>query len=132
MQERSHVSARFLNSVGKLSANRRPAPERKIDEAIARPAAARDGPAGAALLNTSLPARENPAQEFIALVERFIAELDAQHRDILILCSVLNGSYQEIAAQLGIALGTVRRRITRARERLRLRLAEACPDFAAD
>jgi RNA polymerase sigma-70 factor (ECF subfamily) len=78
------------------------------------------------------PARETAVQEFTDLVERCMQQLDPQQREILVLRNVLNRSYEEIAAELGIALGTVKSRIARARERLRVRLAELCPDFAPD
>lgn len=57
-------------------------------------------------------------------------KLEPSHRRILTMRSVLDQSYEEIAAVLGINVGTVKSRIARARERLRKRLADECPDFA--
>jgi RNA polymerase sigma-70 factor (ECF subfamily) len=59
-------------------------------------------------------------------------KLEPSHRRILTMRSVLDQSYEEIAAALGINVGTVKSRIARARERLRNRLAEECPEFARD
>eukprot|EP01034_Spumella_vulgaris_P020813 gene20813-biopygen18280 len=43
---------------------------------------------------------------------------------------LLNCSYREIARTFGIRVGTAKRRIARAREHLRIQLAQACPDYA--
>ena len=59
-------------------------------------------------------------------------KLEPSHRRILMMRSVLDQSYEDIAAALGINVGTVKSRIARARERLRRRLAEECPDFARE
>jgi RNA polymerase sigma factor (sigma-70 family) len=48
-----------------------------------------------------------------------LAALDADHRDVLLLYAWEGFSYQEIAAALGIKVGTVRSRLSRARARLR-------------
>ncbi|KAF0163316.1 MAG: RNA polymerase sigma-70 factor ECF subfamily [Rhodocyclaceae bacterium] len=51
----------------------------------------------------------------IELLERTLQELPAEHREILLLREVEDMSYTEIAATLGIAEGTVKSRIARAR-----------------
>jgi len=76
------------------------------------------------------PAQETVANEFASLVDRCMERLDAHHREILTLRNVLNRSYEEIATALGINVGTVKSRIARARENLRTRLLESCPEFA--
>jgi RNA polymerase sigma-70 factor, ECF subfamily len=78
------------------------------------------------------PSQENSRNEFIDAVEMSMEKLEPSHRRILAMRSVLDQSYEEIAAVLGINVGTVKSRIARARERLRKRLAEECPDFARD
>jgi RNA polymerase sigma-70 factor (ECF subfamily) len=78
------------------------------------------------------PSQENSRNEFIDAVETSMEKLEPSHRRILAMRSVLDQSYEEIAAVLGINVGTVKSRIARARERLRKRLAEECPDFARD
>jgi RNA polymerase sigma-70 factor (ECF subfamily) len=78
------------------------------------------------------PSQENSRSEFMDAVESSMDKLEASHRRILTMRSVMDQSYEEIAAALGINVGTVKSRIARARERLRKRLAEECPDFARE
>jgi RNA polymerase sigma-70 factor (ECF subfamily) len=67
-------------------------------------------------LELSAPAPDNSAmREFIHAVNR----LTVEHRQILLLVSVEELSYREIADELEIPLGTVMSRLARARERLR-------------
>lgn len=67
-------------------------------------------------LELSAPAPDTSAvREFIHAVGR----LSAEHRQILLLVSVEELSYREIAEELEIPLGTVMSRLARARERLR-------------
>ncbi|MFY9683323.1 MAG: sigma-70 family RNA polymerase sigma factor [Candidatus Sulfotelmatobacter sp.] len=53
------------------------------------------------------------------LLQRAIDELPVYFREILLLCDVEEMSYQEIAATLGIPIGTVMSRLYRARRALR-------------
>jgi RNA polymerase sigma-70 factor (ECF subfamily) len=78
------------------------------------------------------PAREAVAGEFSALVDLCMDRLGTRAREILTLRNSLNRSYGEIARELGISVGTVKSRIARAREKLRVLLAETCPDFGPD
>jgi RNA polymerase sigma-70 factor (ECF subfamily) len=78
------------------------------------------------------PAQETIANEFSTLVDRCTAALHASHREILTLRNGLNRSYGEIAVTLGINVGTVKSRIARARENLRLMLVETCPEFGQE
>ena len=67
-------------------------------------------------LELSAPAPDNSAmKEFVQAVNR----LTAEHRQILLLVSVEELSYRQIAEELEIPLGTVMSRLARARERLR-------------
>ena len=67
-------------------------------------------------LELSAPAPDNSAmREFIHAVNR----LSVEHRQILLLVSVEELSYREIADELDLPLGTVMSRLARARERLR-------------
>jgi len=67
-------------------------------------------------LELSAPAPDNSAvKEFIHAVNR----LSVEHRQILLLVSVEELSYREIAEELDVPLGTVMSRLARARERLR-------------
>jgi RNA polymerase sigma-70 factor (ECF subfamily) len=67
-------------------------------------------------------------QEFVARIGHGMEKLSAKHREILVLRNIKNLSYEEIAAILGISVGTVKSRIARARESLRSKLGE---DFKA-
>jgi RNA polymerase sigma-70 factor, ECF subfamily len=78
------------------------------------------------------PSQESSRSEFVGAVEACMARLEPCHRMILTMRTVLDQSYEEIATELGINVGTVKSRIARARERLRNRLAEECPEFARD
>jgi RNA polymerase sigma-70 factor, ECF subfamily len=78
------------------------------------------------------PAQDTATTEFSDLIATCMDQLDERHREILTMRNILHLSYEEIAAALGINVGTVKSRIARARENLRARLAEACPEFAPD
>ena len=74
------------------------------------------------------PARATTNGEFAALVAACMESLDPRHREILTLRTRLHRPYEEIAATLGLNVGTVKSRIARARESLRSKLGE---DFKA-
>lgn len=76
------------------------------------------------------PARRATTDEFTAIVAVCMRQLDAGHRDILTLRNELHRSYGEIARALGINEGTVKSRIARARQKLRQRMSDTCPEFA--
>ena len=52
-------------------------------------------------------------------VQKALQELPVMYREILLLCEVEEMSYQEIASTLGIPIGTVMSRLSRARRALR-------------
>jgi RNA polymerase sigma factor (sigma-70 family) len=80
-----------------------------------------------------LPGRERtPAQvyddeHFDADVQRALDELSPDFRAAVVLCDIEGLSYEEIAATLGIKLGTVRSRIHRGRGQLRASLEHRDP-----
>ena len=88
---------------------------------------------GSLTLENVMPcADENPAeavvtQEFVDRVSACMQYLNDKHKEVLILRNVQNLTYDEIAQQLEISVGTVKSRIARARESLRGLLGE---DFA--
>ena len=88
---------------------------------------------GSLTLENVMPcADENPAeavvtQEFVDRVSTCMQYLNDKHKEVLILRNVNNLTYDEIAQQLDISVGTVKSRIARARESLRGLLGE---DFA--
>jgi len=63
-------------------------------------------------------------QEFVNRIGECMNKLSPKHREILILRNVKNLSYEEIAAILGISVGTVKSRIARARESLRAKMGD--------
>ena len=63
-------------------------------------------------------------------VRRALAALDDRHRQVLVLSAGLGLSYEDIAQTLGIRIGTVRSRLSRARRRLR-ELLEADGQYRA-
>jgi len=65
-------------------------------------------------------------------VQRALDELPPEYRAAVVLCDVEGLSYEEIAATLGIKLGTVRSRIHRARARLRVALEHRAPAGAGE
>ena len=83
------------------------------------------GDEGDMTLENVMPAEgESPAeaavtQEFTDRVTECMTGLNDKHREVLLLRNVHNLSYEEIANQLQISVGTVKSRIARARESLR-------------
>ncbi|PDH29978.1 MAG: RNA polymerase subunit sigma-24 [Puniceicoccaceae bacterium MED-G30] len=65
------------------------------------------------------PSEAAVTQEFIDRVTECMSGLGEKHREVLLLRNVHNLSYEEIAQQLEISVGTVKSRIARARESLR-------------
>ncbi|HEY6102841.1 MAG TPA: sigma-70 family RNA polymerase sigma factor [bacterium] len=60
-------------------------------------------------------------------VQQAIAALPADHRAVVVLRDVQDLSYEEIARTLRLPVGTVRSRLSRARETLRVALADLAP-----
>lgn len=60
-------------------------------------------------------------------VQGALADLKPQYRAAVVLCDMEGLSYDEIAATLGISMGTVRSRIHRGRSQLRVALAHRLP-----
>jgi RNA polymerase sigma-70 factor (ECF subfamily) len=61
--------------------------------------------------------------ENVAMVRAALAELDADHRQIIVLREIDGCRYEEIAEILDLPIGTVRSRLFRARMQLRERLS---------
>lgn len=84
-----------------------------------------------------LPGREpTPAQAYFDThldgdIEAALAALPPEFRAAVVLCDIEGLSYEEIAATLGVKLGTVRSRIHRGRQQLRAALAHRDPHAAA-
>ena len=65
------------------------------------------------------PAEAAVTQELVDRVSECMRGLNEKHKEVLILRNVKNLSYDEIAQQLEISVGTVKSRIARARDSLR-------------
>ncbi|SHM23613.1 RNA polymerase sigma factor [Rhizobacter sp. OV335] len=55
-------------------------------------------------------------------LERVLARLPAEQREVLLLVGLEEMSYQDVASAIGVPIGTVMSRLSRARERLRAEL----------
>jgi RNA polymerase sigma-70 factor (ECF subfamily) len=80
------------------------------EERLAPAAAEREPPAPDALVE---------GEQTAAIVQSAIAELDPQHRAVVVLRDVEDLSYEEIAGITGLPIGTVKSRIHRARGMLK-------------
>ncbi len=58
-------------------------------------------------------------------LDRLLQRLPAEQREVLLLVGVEELAYREVAAALGVPVGTVMSRLSRARERLRAELGDA-------
>lgn len=68
-------------------------------------------------------------EEIIEITREVLSELPEIFRTTLVLRELEGHSYQEIAEQLGISIGTVESRLFRARARFKQRLAQRYPEF---
>src|SRR5688572_23943974 len=78
------------------------------------------------------PAQVYDDQHFDPDVQRALDQLAPDFRAAVVLCDIEGLSYEEIAATLGIKLGTVRSRIHRGRSQLRKALAHRSPKARAE
>ncbi len=75
--------------------------------------------------DAALPATEETPESILLqradwqFVQEALQRLPVAHREVLLLCDMEEMSYQEIAAALGIPIGTVMSRLSRARQALR-------------
>jgi RNA polymerase sigma factor (sigma-70 family) len=74
-------------------------------------------------LEDEIPEMARPAHQGDGLLardlERALARLPAEQREVLLLVSLEEMTYEEAADALGIPIGTVMSRLSRAREKLR-------------
>lgn len=63
-------------------------------------------------------------EERIVAVRGAIWGLPEHYREVVVLCEMEEFSYEDAAAALGIPLGTVRSRLNRAKQQLKMRLKE--------
>ncbi len=69
----------------------------------------------------------SPAESEVRELVRAVQGLSLEHRQVVLLVGVEGLSYREVAAELGVPVGTVMSRLARGRERLRAVLAGASP-----
>ncbi len=86
--------------------SRRLSPTEELDENHA-------GLAGAADAGAAAQVRD---------IERGLAGLSPEHREVLLMVGLEDMSYEEVSRALGVPMGTVMSRLSRARERLRRHL----------
>lgn len=72
---------------------------------------------------SSQPATLLERKEVKEAIEKSIAELDAESREIIVLRDISGESYEAIATELGVPIGTVKSRVHRARLELRQKMA---------
>lgn len=63
-------------------------------------------------------------KEFRALVRAALDDLSGEHRAVLVLREIEGYSYEEVSRMLGCSLGTVKSRLSRAREMMRRRMID--------
>lgn len=75
--------------------------------------------------HTPDPERQHLLTQQIQLLQRELADLLPEQREVLMLVSLDEMSYEDAAAQLSVPVGTVRSRVSRARAQLRQRFSAA-------
>ena len=90
---------------------------------------AREAPAGGECASTrpSVAAGQEWSVRYRE-VQQAISNLPLQHREVLVLIGVLGNSYEDTAEICGCAVGTVKSRLNRAREKILKGLGEPSPD----
>lgn len=74
------------------------------------------------------PASLAHASETEGFIEQALARLSPDHREVLLLREINDMDYGEIARVLGCRIGTVRSRLARAREQLRMHMTALTGD----
>ena len=87
------------------------------------------GPAEGLERKTVRPEARLETDEIASVTREVLAELPEIFRSTLVLRELEGHTYQEIADQLGVSIGTVESRLFRARARFKQRLAQRYPEF---
>jgi RNA polymerase sigma factor (sigma-70 family) len=74
------------------------------------------------LVSLCNPAEEAMRRDLAAVLDAEVSRLPDKYRVPVVLCYLEGRTYQEVSAQLGVPLGTLSARLTRARDLLRARL----------
>lgn len=96
----------------------------------ARPAATTPVGLADALPDASDPARELEVATRCRLVHRALERMTEANREMIVLKEIAGLSFEEIAGLLGIPLGTVKSRSSRARVELASKVVELDPSYA--
>lgn len=75
------------------------------------------------------PDRQAVAREFSEVMAECMTQLSRSQREILDLRGARGQTYDVMAEELGIRVGTVKSRVARARQALRELLTRVCPEF---
>ncbi|HEY7156078.1 MAG TPA: sigma-70 family RNA polymerase sigma factor, partial [Gemmataceae bacterium] len=80
-----------------------------------------------ALDRAAVACRRDPVEEVVrgdvvAVIDEEVSRLPEKYRLLVVLCYLEGKTYQEVARQLGVPVGTLSARLTRARDLLRMRL----------
>jgi len=84
-----------------------------------------DGPASGIAGNSEPPGKRLEHADDLRVVERALAELDAEHRAVVLLRDMEGLDYSQIADATGCSVGTVKSRLHRARLELREKVNRA-------
>jgi RNA polymerase sigma-70 factor, ECF subfamily len=71
------------------------------------------------LASTLVATTDPTARQQLVELDRALARLSAEHREVLLLVGLEGMNYESVAQILGVPVGTVRSRLSRGRERLR-------------
>ncbi|OPX91270.1 sigma-70 family RNA polymerase sigma factor [Pelotomaculum sp. PtaB.Bin117] len=78
------------------------------------------------------PLRDLEEKEFRGLVQAALKSLSDEHRAVLILREIEGYSYEEVSSMIGCSLGTVKSRLSRARQVMRRRMTELAREAGED
>lgn len=78
------------------------------------------------------PLRALEEKEFRGLVRTALKSLSGEQRAVLVLREIEGYSYEEVSRMLGCSLGTVKSRLSRAREVMRRRMTELAREAGED
>ena len=84
-----------------------------------------DGEDGCPAAVEAEPLNELVREERIDSVRRAVSSLPVRYREVVVLCDLQELSYEDAAAAVGCAVGTVRSRLSRGRALLAEKLAVA-------
>jgi RNA polymerase sigma-70 factor (ECF subfamily) len=97
--------------------------ERPLDDRVLAPLAEKEADGAPLARREASPYQETLRHERARIVQAALLELCFEHRSVLVLREVEGLSCEEVASALGVPEGTVKSRLSRARESMRRKLA---------